>query len=230
MAPAGRRAAYRTSCYVVGGRAAGATDVRILLADDHPIFAEALEALIQRSFPGCELSVVSDMDAAQRALSGGGAYDLALLDLHMPGAEGFEGIRQTIARFPKTPLVVISGAATPADVSRALQLGAKGFIPKTLPAQAIAAAVQVVISGGTFVPSEYAQPIVPRRDLPSALTPREAEVLALLVKGRANKEIGRALALQEITIKLHVRNIFRKLGARNRVEAVNAARGLGLVD
>jgi len=219
-----------TSCYDEGGRVARATDVRILLADDHPIFAEALEALLRRRIPGCDLTVVSDMDAAQRALSSGDAYDLALLDLHMPGAEGFDGIQQTVARFPKTPLVVISGAATAADVSRALQLGAKGFIPKTLPAQAIAAAVQVVISGGTYVPSEYAHPIIRRPDLQAVLTPREAEVLALLVKGRANKEIGRALDLQEITIKLHVRNIFRKLGVRNRVEAVNAARDRGLAD
>ena len=204
--------------------------MRILLADDHPIFAEALEALIQRSFAGSSLTVVADLDATHRALASGARYDLAILDLHMPGAKGFDGIERTLSRFPETPVVVISGAASTADVSRALQLGARGFLPKTLPAKVLTAALQVVMSGGTYVPSEYAQTTVHSEPAPhQSLTPREAEVLALLAKGRANKEIGRSLDLQEITIKLHVRNIFRKLGVRNRVEAVNAARGLGLV-
>lgn len=205
--------------------------MRILLADDHPIFAEALETLIQRSIAGSSLTLVADLDGAHRALSSGGPYDLAVLDLYMPGAHGFEGLERTLSCFPQTPVVVISGAASEADVSRALELGAKGFLPKTLPAKVLAAALQVILSGGTYVPSEYAQATT--RNEPAGrqtLTPREAQVLALLAKGRPNKEIGRALDLQEITVKLHVRNIFRKLGVRNRVEAVNAARGLGLVD
>jgi two-component system nitrate/nitrite response regulator NarL len=205
--------------------------MRILLADDHPLFADALRALVERSIPATTLTVVTDLDAAHRALAEGEPYDLAILDLHMPGANGFDGIERVRTHFPQTPIAVISGAATPAEVARALQLGAKGFLPKTLPSSVLAAALQVLAAGGTYVPTDYAgtapQPVA--ATAASGLTPREAEVLALLAAGRANKEIGRALHLQEITVKLHVRNIFRKLGVRNRVEAANAAARLQLV-
>jgi two-component system, NarL family, nitrate/nitrite response regulator NarL len=197
--------------------------MRILLADDHPLFVEALQALIERSLPGHSLTVVSDLPQAHRALATAPRYDLAILDLHMPGANGFAGIERTLAQFPQTPLVVISGDATPAEVQRALELGARGFLPKTLAPNVMTAALQVLVSGGTYVPAEYAQGrSAATEPLVAGLTPRESEVLALLAAGRSNKEIGRELGLQEITIKLHARNIFRKLGVRNRVEATNA--------
>jgi len=207
--------------------------MRILLADDHPLFAEALQLLIERSIPTSKLTVVANLAAAHSALADAKRYDLAILDLHMPGANGFEGIERTLASFPDTPILVISGTASAADVSRAIELGAKGFLPKTMSTRVLAAAIQVVAAGGTYVPTDFARMA---SDLPSGeaapgsarLTPREAEVLVLVAAGKANKEIGRALALQEITVKLHVRNIFRKLGVRNRVEAANAARHLGL--
>jgi DNA-binding NarL/FixJ family response regulator len=203
--------------------------MRILLADDHPLFAEALQTLIQRSISASTLTVVLDLEAAHRALAGARRFDLAILDLHMPGTKGFEGIERTLARFPQTPLVVISGSATAAEVRRALELGARGFLPKTLPPKVLSAALQVLASGGTYVPTDYAQPAAAAaRPAVAGLTPREAEVLALLATGQSNKEIGRALKLQEITVKLHVRNIFRKLKVRNRVEAANAASALGL--
>jgi two-component system, NarL family, nitrate/nitrite response regulator NarL len=205
--------------------------LRILLADDHPLFADALRTLIERHIEGSELTVVADLDAAHRALAAGRHHDLAILDLHMPGASGFEGVRRTLARFPQTPVVVISGAAAPADVARALELGARGFLPKTMPPAVLAAALQVIAAGGTYVPTEYAATGAERRapEPIAGLTRRESEVLTLLVRGKSNKEIGRALDLQEITVKLHVRNIFRKLKVRNRVEAVHAAARLGLV-
>jgi DNA-binding NarL/FixJ family response regulator len=197
--------------------------LRILLADDHPLFAEALQALIERSLPGNSLTVVPDLPQAHKALAGTPRYDLAILDLHMPGADGFQGIERTLAQFPHTPLVVISGDATPAEVQRALELGARGFLPKTLAPGVMTAALQVLASGGTYVPAEYAQAKAATPASPVAgLTPRESDVLRLLAAGRSNKEIGRELGLQEITIKLHARNIFRKLGVRNRVEAANA--------
>ncbi len=199
--------------------------MRILLADDHLLFAEALQTLIERNLPASSLTVVPDLTAAHHALASGDSYDLAILDLHMPGANGFEGIEQTVARFPTTALMVISGAATAADVSRAIELGAKGFLPKTLSGKVLAAALQVVAAGGTYVPADYAQsmPAPAAQTAAPGLTPRETQVLTQLAAGRANKEIARALDLQEITVKLHVRNIFRKLGVRNRVEASNAA-------
>jgi two-component system, NarL family, nitrate/nitrite response regulator NarL len=203
--------------------------MRILLADDHPLFAEALQTLIERAIPASNLTVVADLGAAHRELAAEPRYDLAILDLHMPGGDGFAGLERTLARFPDTPLLVISGAATAAEVARALELGARGFLPKTLPSKVMTAALQVVAAGGTYVPADYAKSAPPAAPAGAAagvtfgLTPREGQVLALLAHGNSNKEIARALALQEITVKLHVRNIFRKLGVRNRVEAANAA-------
>jgi two-component system nitrate/nitrite response regulator NarL len=196
--------------------------MRILLADDHPLFIEALQRLIERSIPASELTVVAGLEAAHAELAKSPGVDLAILDLHMPDSNGFEGIERTLKRFPATPILVISGAATWSDVSRAIALGARGFLPKNLPGKVIEAALHVVLSGGTYVPAEYVQETSsPDEKTPGSLTPREAEVLTLLAGGHSNKEIGRALELQEITVKLHVRNIFRKLGVRNRVEAAN---------
>lgn len=202
--------------------------MHILLADDHPLFAEALRRLIERSMPASSLTTVGDLEGAHRALSGADRFDLIILDLQMPGVEGFDGVERTVALFPTVPLVVISGAATAANVARAIQLGARGFLPKTMPSNVLAAALQVVTAGGTYVPADYAQAQTRTAELPQ-LTPREREILELLVSGRSNKEIARALDLQEITVKFHVRNVFRKLNVRNRVEATNAARRLDLV-
>lgn len=204
--------------------------MRLLLADDHPLFADALRALIERDFPAAKLDVVADIDAAHAALRRA-SFDLAILDLHMPGTNGFDGIARTLDQFPGTPVVVISGSAGTAEVARAIELGARGFLPKTLPSKVLSAALQVVMSGGTYVPTDYVQPTPSPAAEPvgGALTPRETEVLQLLMVGRSNKEIGRELGLQEITVKLHVRNVFRKLGVRNRVEATNAAVRLGYV-
>jgi DNA-binding NarL/FixJ family response regulator len=209
--------------------------MRILLADDHPLFAEALKTLIERSLPDSRLTIAQDLATAHRALSSSERFDLAILDLYMPGAEGFAGIESTLARFPDIPLIVISGVATPTEVARSLALGARGFLPKTLPSKVLAAALQVVAAGGTYVPADYA---LSERHTPSQpsepaaatvlLTQREQQVLVLLSDGLSNKEIARALEVEEITVKLHARNIYRKLGVRNRVEASNAASRLNL--
>ncbi len=207
--------------------------MRILVADDHPLFVEALQTLIERSIPESRLTVVSDLAAAHAALGGPQRYDLAILDLHMPGSGGFAGLERTLALFPGTPIALISGAASSADVARAIQLGAKGFLPKDLPSRVLAAALQVLAAGGTYLPTDYlsgSPRAAPAAAPPAAdLTPRETEVLRLLAAGRSNKEIGRVLDLQEITVKLHARNIYKKLGVRNRVEAANAAASAGLL-
>src|SRR5579864_4004901 len=130
--------------------------MRILLADDHPLFAEALQILVERSIPESSLTVVGDLAAAHAAMSGGEHYDLAILDLHMPGSNGFEGLERTLLRFPETPIALISGAASGAEVARAVQLGARGFLPKNLPSKVLAAALQVLAAGGTYLPTGYA--------------------------------------------------------------------------
>ena len=184
--------------------------MHILLADDHPLFAEALRRLIKRSMPASSLTTARDLEGAHRALSSAERFDLIILDLQMPDVEGFDGVERTVTLFPTIPLVVISGAATAANVARAIQLGARGFFPKTMSPNVLAAALQVVAAGGTYVPADYAQAQIRMTESPG-LTPREREILTLLVSGQSNKEIARTLDLQEITVKFHVRNIFRKL-------------------
>src|SRR5215472_14048516 len=130
--------------------------MRILLADDHPLYADALRTLVERTIPAATLTVVGDLQATDQALASNGPYDLAILDLQMPGSSGIAGIERMLSRHPKTPLLVISGAAGPAEVSRLMRLGVKGFLPKSLPNKVVAAALQVVLSGGTYVPADYA--------------------------------------------------------------------------
>jgi DNA-binding NarL/FixJ family response regulator len=199
--------------------------MRILLADDHTLFAEAFKTLVERDAPDASVDVRANLGDAHRAMAGA-PYDIVLLDLAMPGMAGHASIAATLKTFPATKLVVISGTAQPEDGRAVIQLGARGFLPKTLSGKVIVAALRLVASGGTYLPAEYAITPPPEAPPPAArpagLTPKEAEVLRRLATGMSNKEIGRAMGLQEITIKLHVRNIFKKLGVRNRVEAANA--------
>jgi two-component system, NarL family, nitrate/nitrite response regulator NarL len=208
--------------------------MHILLADDHPLFAEALKELVRRSIPDSRLESVGTLEDAHRALAGPDTFDLLVLDLDMPGMNGLDGLDRTRSRYPELPIAIVSGVAEPDSVRKAIARGAKGFLPKTMPSAALSAALQVIAAGGTYVPSDYAAPAGDMaaeqvRGPGGMLTPREREILGHLVSGMTNKEIARALALQEITVKLHVRSIFRKLGVRNRVEAVNAAARLALV-
>jgi DNA-binding NarL/FixJ family response regulator len=200
--------------------------MRILLADDHTLFAEAFKTLVERDTPDAGVDIRANLADAHRAMAAGGPYDIVLLDLAMPGMAGHASIAATLKAFPTTKLVVISGTAQPEDARAVIQLGARGFLPKTLSGKVIVAALRLVASGGTYLPAEYAiTPSLaapPPAARPAGLTPKEAEVLRRLATGKSNKEIGRAMGLQEITIKLHVRNIFKKLGVRNRVEAANA--------
>jgi len=200
--------------------------LRILLADDHTLFAEAFKTLVERDDAGSTVDIRANLAEAHRALAAATSYDLTLLDLAMPGMDGHAGISRTLAAFPRIPLVIISGTAEPEDARAAIRLGARGFVPKTLTGRVIVAALRLVANGGTYLPPEYAiaeaQPPAAEGRRPAGLTPKEETVLRELAAGRSNKEIGRVMGLQEITIKLHVRNIFRKLGVRNRVEAANA--------
>src|SRR5262245_10996042 len=208
--------------------------MHILLADDHPLFAEALKELVRRSMSGSHLESVGSLDDAHRALAGHETFDLLMLDIDMPGMNGLAGLERTRNRFPTLPIAIVSGVTDPDSVRRVIALGARGFLPKTMPSAALSAALQVIAAGGTYIPTDYAATPAESaaksdRGTAGMLTPREQEILGHLVSGKTNKEIARLLDLQEITVKLHVRSIFRKLGVRNRVEAVNAAARSGML-
>jgi DNA-binding NarL/FixJ family response regulator len=207
--------------------------MRAIVADDHPLYREAVRLRLERLFPAAEIAEAASLDDLLRL---GAAIkdklDLILLDLHMPGMAGAGGLARVIAAFPGTPVAMMSGLAESADVMEAVRAGARGFLPKTMPPDLFAAALGILINGGTYVPAEILQAQDAAGGLRSVLgglTPREQQVLVRLATGTPNKEIGRDLGVAEVTVKLHVRQILKKIGARNRSEAAAIAAKAGLI-
>jgi two-component system, NarL family, nitrate/nitrite response regulator NarL len=202
--------------------------MRVLIADDHPLYREALRAQIERLFPDATVDEVTSFDDVMRRGSVPDAlYELFLVDFHMPGMSP-AALRELSQAFPDVPIAVISGTANAADVRTVVQAGVRGFIPKTATGAHLMHALQVLLAGGTSVPADLlfgggsSAPGTLASGVPAwlgTLTSRESDVLKLVARGLSNKEIGRELGLAEITIKLHLRNVFRKIGARSRSEA-----------
>jgi len=202
--------------------------MRVLIADDHPLYREALRAQIERLFPDATVDEVTSFDDVMRCSGVPDAlYELFLIDFHMPGMSP-AGLRQLAKALPDVPIAVISGTANAADVRTVLQAGVRCFIPKTATGAHLMHALQMLLAGGTSVPADFlfdggsGSPAASSSDGPvwlSTLTSRETDVLKLVARGLSNKEIGRELGLAEITVKLHLRNVFRKIGARSRSEA-----------
>ena len=206
--------------------------MRVLLADDHHLVRDALAAYIVRSDPAVEVLTADSFDAAHADIAAGAAVDIVVLDLNMPGMNGLGGIERLAADFPGLPVVLMSGSASRADVEGALRAGARGYLPKTLKGAAFVSALRIVLAGEVFLPAggtdagEAAAAERSAADMPP-FTRRERDVLAGHVQGWSNKEIARSLDLQEVTVKLHVQGICRKLSARNRTEAALRAVQLG---
>jgi two-component system, NarL family, nitrate/nitrite response regulator NarL len=200
--------------------------MRVLIADDHPLYREAAALQVRRLFPHASVGQVSSLPELRQTAGGDGAYDLILLDYHMPGMSP-EALAQLVGEFTATPLAVISGTAANADIRAAVHAGVRGFIPKTSSPEHFAHALQILLAGGSSVPAEIF------RDKPVAndfiepwlaqMSAREQEVLKGVALGRSNKEIARELTLAEVTVKLHLRNIFRKMGVKSRAEAAVTA-------
>jgi two-component system, NarL family, nitrate/nitrite response regulator NarL len=206
--------------------------MHILLADDHPLFADALRELVLNDIPDSRLTVVGNLAETLTSLERD-RFEMVIMDLHMPGTNGVDGLEQVLQKLQGAPLAVISGIADVEEVTQVISLGAKAFLPKTMPTKALSEALRLVAAGGTYVPAEYLSALASShaqaKDNAVLLSARERQVIELLSEGKSNKEIGGVLGLQEITIKLYLRNAYRKLGARNRVEAAAAAAARGLV-
>ncbi len=207
--------------------------MKILVADDHPLYREAVITQIRRLYPDADVDQVGTFDdilaAAKRS---GTAYDLFLVDFHMPGMME-PGITRLAQAFAGTPIAVISGTANADDVRASIRAGARGFVSKTATADHLAHTIQLVVAGGTSVPADMLS--APPQGLPGGgpewfgrLSPREREVLAAVARGISNKQVGRELNLAEVTVKLHLRAIFRKTGARTRSEVAVLATKAGI--
>jgi len=204
--------------------------MKLLLADDHDLVRDSLVALITTYGPGWEITAVSNLDAALGMLKRGNRYDIAVLDLQMPGMNGLEGLRKVIAGWPNLPIALMSGAAHDRDVEAALAMGAKGYLPKTIGGKALVHAIELILAGEVFLPSgALRQPATPSAEVrPAGLTDRESQVLGHLKEGLPNKEIALRLDINVATVKLHLRSLSKKLAVRNRTQLVLKAIELGL--
>lgn len=211
--------------------------MRILLADDHPLFREGLKPVLAKLEDDVELVEAMDypsaFDTMHRLGDGQGGVDLALLDLYMPGMSGVEGVLRFRAAFPDTPVVVLSAAEHTEDIQKLLAAGALGYLTKASPTDVILSALHLVLSGGIYIPpslldNNTGQPMLPEPLRNSALTARQIDVLRELAKGLTNKQIAKALEVTEGTVKIHLASIFRILKVNNRTEAVLVAQKMGL--
>ena len=199
---------------------------RILVADDHDLVRETIAAYLQaEGFD--ELRLASDVDEALGWIADTGSFDLILIDYDMPGMAGLTGLTRIMAANLGRPVALISGAMSPDLAGMALEMGAAGFVPKTLGSRAMLAAVRAMIGGEVFAPlSLIRKPVAVGK---VTLSPREADVLRGICAGKSNKEIARDYGLQEVTVKLHVKTMSRKLAAKNRTHAAMIARDRKLV-
>ena len=195
--------------------------MKILIADDHPLYRQAVAIQIGRLYQGAQVTEVSSFDILRDMLAASREnYDLILVDYHMPGMSS-QALIDLVKDHPSVRIALISGTAPHADVRTAIRAGLKGYIPKTVSHEYFASSLRMLLSGGSSIPAEILEPPpeADSQDWLLKLSERERDVLQGIVLGRSNKEVGRNLGLAEVTIKLHLRNLFRKMGVKTRAEA-----------
>lgn len=213
--------------------------MHILLVDDHTLFREALLHVLNQLDSNTLILEAANAEEAAQLVSRIRNLDLILLDIDLPGVDGLTALPGLRELAPTVPIVVLSGSETSAHVTRALQNGAIGYIPKSCSSHEMLAALKLILQGDVYIPprlmGKLGSPILPvepsenGESSASLLTTRQIEVLELMTKGLPNKSIARTLNVAEGTIKLHVAAILRALGARNRTEAVIQATRLGVL-
>ncbi|MEQ8193402.1 MAG: LuxR C-terminal-related transcriptional regulator, partial [Rhodospirillales bacterium] len=215
--------------------------MRVIFADDHNLIRETIGVLLRELAADIEVLEADDFKGALKHANSGPIPSLIILDLFMPGMNHFDGLRTMKEKFPSTPVVILTGSVDMVDAKSALDNGAAGYIPKNIGARVMLDALKLIISGEKYLPTmlvaeaerQESATFVAGASAKSEkelekLTPREREVLGLLTKGYPNKEIARKLELREITIKVHLKNVYRKLGVSNRTQAVRKLMDLGL--
>ncbi len=218
--------------------------MKILIVDDHALFRDGMRYVLQQLADNCEIMEASNFHEGLRLAELHPELDLALLDLNMPGSEGAISIKFFHQRYPHIPVVVVSGEEARATMEKVINAGAMGFVCKSSNAATMLGALQLVLSGGVFVPPQILlQPsLLPdfaseeerkdRRSLNTneyGLTQRQMEVLKHLASGMSNKEIAGTIQLAEGTVKIHVAAVYQMLRVKNRMEAVQVAQQLGLI-
>ena len=202
---------------------------RVIIVDDHPLFRDALKQTLTSAFPGIVIAEAGTLEAVSDTLASDRDFDLVLLDLKMPGVQGFSGLVFLRAQYPAVPIVVVSASEEPHIIRRALDLGASGFIPKSASAETMRRALAVLLDGGIWTPEIAAVETSPDSEADrlarrlATLTPQQVRVLMMLREGLLNKQIAHQLGVSEATIKAHVSAILQKLDVDSRTQAVIAA-------
>lgn len=204
--------------------------MKILIADDHDLLRDMLVIFLQGE-GNIETVTASDFDSAAACMDTKGPFDLIMLDYNMPGMNGLNGLKKALAHNGGQRVALMSGIATKNVAEEALAEGAAGFVPKTLSAKTLMNAVRFMAMGEQYAPIDFMtqeEEDVAPNPLAEKLSRRELQVLEGLSQGKSNKEIARDLDLQEPTIKLHVKTLYRKIGAGNRTQAALMAKEEGL--
>lgn len=215
--------------------------MKILIAEGHQLLADALAQLLRENEAGTQVVHASSLDDAIKAMDRDGPVELVLLDYDLPGMNGVTGLDRFRGKYPGTPCAVSCGVGDAGIATDVLAHGADGFIPKNMSAHGFFHALKLIQGGERFIPSNLYEQIAGRtgniglREKAAddfigerGLTRRETEVLRSLAQGNSNREIGDALGIEEVTIKLHLRRVYRKLGVSSRTQAVKLAIEAGL--
>jgi two-component system nitrate/nitrite response regulator NarL len=203
--------------------------MRILIADDHDLLRDTLVMFLENE-GSIETAAVGTFEQVVERIEADAPYDLILLDYNMPGMNRLDGLKSAIAMGGGQKVALISGEATKQIAEAALEAGAAGFVPKSLPAKSLVNAVKFMAMGEQYAPIDFmtAPDNEETNPLAKTLTERELQVLKGLTEGKSNKEIARDLDISEPTVKLHMKTLYRKVGAANRTQAALIAREAGL--
>ena len=203
-----------------------ASPSKILITDDDALVREAVEKILEL-FGHTVISTSSGPEALEVIEDD---LDVIILDINMPGMDGLTGLERILREFPHTKVVLMSGIATTEVAQKAMDLGAHGFLPKSATATSMINALRFILAGERYFPVSFAKHAMQPKSAQSFmdLTARELETLSFLCLGQSNKEIARGLGLQEVTIKLHVKNILGKCGVKNRTQAALLAKENGI--
>jgi DNA-binding NarL/FixJ family response regulator len=213
----------------------------VIIADDHPLFRDALKQTLATSLPGIGITEVGSVEKLLDALAENPNTDLVLLDLKMPGEKGaaslsgLTGLMYLRSQHPGIPVVIVSATDNPSMIRRCSNLGASGFISKSLPVDKIRHAVKTILDGGVWFSDEgqsenQGDELGDLSARLATLTPQQVRVLSMLGKGLLNKQIAFELSVSEATVKAHVSAILQKLGVDSRTQAVIAVNRIASVD
>lgn len=203
------------------------TPIRILIVDDHPIMRVGIAALIASC---SEMKAVAQAGSGEEAIELHALHcpDITLMDLRLPGISGVETIRRIRGQSPKARFIVLTTYEGDEDIYQAMEAGATGYLVKGMPQEFLVNAVRRVYGGGRYIPPPVCQ-VLTSRTRDSNLSNREREVLALLAKGKSNREIAGLLGIAEATVKCHVSVVLMRLNASDRTQAVVAGLQRGLI-